>query len=136
MKLSSMSQCDHPQQEKEHVGRVNKLTSEAGIHLEFQSGKKLSLATPVKDLDTEKQVQQRQGIYCHVTPREGKLPSCCTSASPMNALDDTLYSQASPATGSTLTQSKPETGLQVSFVSFFGDCIDTCLKLILCSGQV
>ena len=129
IKLSSTSQCDRVQQEKEHAGR--RVNSEAGIHPGFPSGKKLSLATSVKDIDTEKQVHQHQGIYHHVPPREDKLnvstsPNCCTSASPMNALDDTLYSQASSATGSTLSQSKAETGLQVSFVGFFTDYTDMC----------
>lgn len=129
MKLSSISQCDRPQREMEPVGRVNKLTSEASMHLEFQNGNKLLLASSNNDLETKKQVQQHQGVYRHVPPKEDRLsvstsPTCCTSASPMNALDDTLYSQASPATGSTLTQSKSETGLQVSFVSFFDGCRD------------
>lgn len=129
MKLSSTSQCDRVQQEKEYAGR--RVNSEAGIYPGFPSGKKLSLAASDKDIDTEKQAQQRQGIYRHVPPRENRLsvstsPNCCTSASPMNALDDTLYSQASPATGSTLTQSKAETGLQVSFVGFFTNYTDTC----------
>ena len=122
MKLSSTSQCDYVQQEMEHTGR--RVKYEAATYPGFQSGKKLALAASDKDIDTDKQVQQRRGTYRHVPPREGRLsvstsPNCCTSASPMNALDDTLYSQVSPATASTLMQSKAETGLQVSFVSFF-----------------
>lgn len=121
MKLSSTSQSDDAQQEKKHTERkANICNSEAGMYPGFLKGKKLSLAD--KDIDTEKPMQQHQGICHHVPPREGRLsvstsPNCCTSASPMNALDDTLYSQASPATGSTLTQSKAEAGLQVPFVS-------------------
>ena len=112
--------------------RVNACTSETGTYPEFVSGKKLSLAAPDKDAGTEKQVAQHQGICHHVPQREGKLsvpacPDCSTSASPMNALDDTLYSQAS-ATGSTLPQSKAETGLQVPFVSLFTGYVDTFLK--------
>ncbi|MCG8624737.1 MAG: hypothetical protein MJE68_22415 [Proteobacteria bacterium] len=86
------------------------------------------MTAPDKDIIIEKQCQQRQGISRHVPSREGRLsvstsPNGCSSASPMNALDDILYSQASPAAGSTLTQSKDETGLQVAFVSFFTDCV-------------
>ena len=133
VKLSSTSQCDL-QQEKEHEGRkVNSSTSEAGINPGFLSDKKLSLAAPEKDIVTEKQGQQHQGVSRHVPSREGRLsvstsPNCCSSASPMNALDDILYSQASPAAGSTLTQSKDETGLQVAFVSFFTNYMHMCFK--------
>ena len=132
VKLSSTSQCDHVQQEKEHEGvKVNTCTSEPCTNPGFPSNKKLSLAAPDKDIIIEKQCQQRQGVSRHVPSREGRLsvstsPNGCSSASPMNALDDILYSQASPAAGSTLTQSKDETGLQVAFVSFFTDCMHTC----------
>jgi hypothetical protein len=127
VKLSSISQRDHIQQEKEH--KVNTCSSEAGV---YTGGKRLFLAAPNKDIVTEKQGEQCQGISHRVPSIDGRLsistsPNCCSLASPMNALDDILYSQASPATGSTLTQSKDETGLQVAFVSFFTDYMDALI---------
>ena len=140
-KRMKLTDNDHLQQRYECAGVVDICTTKIGlspiplIQQQFQGNTKVLLVTADKDLNTEtvqqgiSSTQGHQGV-CRKVQIRGEDNRSNTSknssalASPMNALDDTLYSKVVP--GPTLPHNKPlipETGLQVTLVSFFISCM-------------
>lgn len=102
--------------------------SSLGISLKFQVGKKVPLDTSDVNSSAEKRrlysALDVRHLYNTMQPTDCALNN--TLKSPMNALDDTLYSQVPPVPGSILPQSKSmtyEAGMHVTLVCTFANIL-------------